>query len=69
VSDIRHSKAEEPNLVSSEMPCYQALEAADGDDMRPLEALMAALLAKQLLDVHQAAISNGDSKPSERKLH
>jgi len=59
-----------PELIAIDKdPYYAALEAADGDDFQPLEDLMAALLAKQLYDVHQAATSNGEPNTGDRRFH
>lgn len=59
-----------PEQISRDKnPYYKALEAADGGDLTVLEELLATMLAKQLLGVHQAAISNGDATESERTFH
>ena len=46
-------------IASNKTPYYEALEAADSGDLRPLEDLLSSLLATQLLDVHKAATSEG----------
>lgn len=59
-----------PELIAQDKdPYYKALEAADDGDFEPLEKLMGALLAQQLLDVHQAATSDGETDPGDRKFH
>jgi hypothetical protein len=41
-------------------PRRNRVESADNEDVEPLEKLMAALLAKQLYDIHQAATSDSE---------
>lgn len=56
-------------IAADKTPYYRALEAADAGDLRPLEDLLSTLLAKQLLDVHAAAIANGQQPERDRTLH
>jgi Fic family protein len=59
-----------PELIAEDKdPYYKALESADGGDFEPLGKLMGALLAKQLYDIHQAATSNGETDPGDRRFH
>lgn len=59
-----------PELIAIDRdPYYAALEAADNGNFQLLEDLMAALLAKQLYDVHQAATADGEPTATNRKFH
>jgi Fic family protein len=60
-----------PELITADKdPYYAALEAADADDLSVLEKLLAALLAKQLYDIHRVATEgNGGTTASERTFH
>jgi Fic family protein len=60
-----------PALIAADKdPYYAALEAADAGDLSELEKLLAALLAKQLYDVHRVATEgNDDSQPDDRTFH
>lgn len=59
-----------PELIAEEKaPYYKALEAADGDDFGPLEGMLAALLAKQLLEVHRAATGQDGLEAGPHKFH
>jgi len=60
-----------PELIAADKdPYYAALEAADAGDLMDLERLLAALLAKQLYDVHRAATEDeGGSEPHDRTFH
>lgn len=56
-------------IAGNKAPYYQALEAADGGDLGPLEELLSGLLATQLLDVHQAALGSATGGPGQPVLH
>lgn len=56
-------------IASDKQPYYRALEAADGGDLKPLEDLLGACLARQLYDVHVAATTFGDRRDTDRTLH
>lgn len=60
-----------PELISVDKdPYYTALEAADAGDLTVLERLLAALLAKQLYDVHRTATEgNGGGDPANHTFH
>jgi len=60
-----------PELIAADKdPYYAALEAADAGDLTLLEKLLAALLAKQLYDIHRVATEgNGGSEPHDRTFH
>jgi len=60
-----------PELIAIDKdPYYAALEAADDGDLAVLEKLLAALLAKQLYDVHRTATEgNGDESPEDHTFH
>lgn len=59
-----------PELIAADKkPYYAALEAADADDLSVLERLLAALLAKQLYDIHRVATEGNGGETPERTLH
>jgi Fic family protein len=59
-----------PELIALDKdPYYAALEAADGGDLTVLETLLAALLARQLYDIHRVATQGNGDEPPERTLH
>jgi Fic family protein len=60
-----------PELIAADKdPYYAALEAADAGDLSVLERLLAALLARQLYDIHRVATEgNGGSEPHDRTFH
>jgi Fic family protein len=60
-----------PELIAADKrPYYSALEIADSGNLAELENFMQALLARQLVDVHSAAQTNGtDQSPPEPRLH
>jgi Fic family protein len=59
-----------PELIAIDKdPYYAALEAADDGDLTVLETLLAALLAKQLYDIHRVATQGNGGEPPERTLH
>jgi len=59
-----------PELIAADKdPYYAALEAADKDDLTILEKLLAALLARQLYDIHRAATEGDDSHSPNRTFH
>lgn len=60
-----------PELIAIDKdPYYTALEAADAGDLTVLEKLLAALLAKQLYDVHRTATEgNGGDDPANHTFH
>lgn len=57
-----------PELIAADKdPYYAALEAADAGDLTVLEKLLAALLAKQLYDIHGLATEgDGGDEPHDR---
>jgi Fic family protein len=60
-----------PELIAlNKDPYYAALEAADAGDLSVLEKLLAALLAKQLYDVHRIATEgNGGDDSADHTFH
>jgi Fic family protein len=59
-----------PELIASDKdPYYAALEAADAGDLTILEKLLAALLARQLYDVHRAATEGDGSTSGDHTFH
>lgn len=56
-------------IAADKKPYYEALEKADGGDLQPLEDLLATLLARQLLEIHRTATTNGEKSTAERTLH
>jgi Fic family protein len=60
-----------PELIAADKdPYYAALEAADAGDLTVLEKLLAALLAKQLYDIHRVATEgDGDEDSRHRTFH
>jgi Fic family protein len=60
-----------PELIAADKdPYYAALEAADAGDLTVLERLLAALLAKQLYDIHRVATEgDGGTEPQDRTFH
>lgn len=60
-----------PELIAADKdPYYAALEAADAGDLTVLEQLLAALLAKQLYDIHRVATEgNGGAERQDRTFH
>jgi Fic family protein len=59
-----------PELIAVDKdPYYGALEAADESDLTVLERLLAALLAKQLYDIHRVATQGNGGESPERTLH
>jgi Fic family protein len=59
-----------PELIAADKsPYYAALEAADAGDLTVLEKLLAALLAKQLYDIHRIATEGNGDEPADRTFH
>jgi Fic family protein len=59
-----------PEQISRDKaPYYKALESGDGGDLQPLEDLLSAMLATQLLGVHKTATSNGNDESHDRTFH
>lgn len=59
-----------PELIAENKdPYYAALEAAYDGDLEILEKLLAALLAKQLYDIHRVATEGNGGEPPARTLH
>jgi Fic family protein len=60
-----------PELIAVDKdPYYAALESADNGDLSVLEQLLAALLARQLYDVHRRATEgNGGDSPEDHTFH
>ena len=59
-----------PELIAADKsPYYSALEAADAGDLTVLEKLLAALLAKQLYDIHRIATEGNGNEPVDRTFH
>lgn len=60
-----------PELIAVDKdPYYTALESADAGDLTVLEKLLAALLAKQLYDVHRTATEgNGGGDSANHTFH
>ena len=59
-----------PELIAADKnPYYAALEAADSGDLTVLEKLLAALLAKQLYDIHRIATEGNGGEPQDRTFH
>jgi len=56
------------SIAADKNPYYLALESADSGDLGPLEELLAAMLARQLLEVHEAALKAG-TEGVDRTLH
>jgi len=59
-----------PELIAADkVPYYSALEAADAGDLAILEKLLAALLARQLYDVHRIATEGNGGEQPDRTFH
>jgi Fic family protein len=59
-----------PELIAMDKdPYYAALESADDGDLTTLEKLLAALLAKQLYDVHRVATEGNGSDADKHTFH
>jgi Fic family protein len=56
-------------IAEDKEPYYAALEAADAGDLSVLEKLLAALLAKQLYDVHRVATEGDGGDPADHTFH
>jgi hypothetical protein len=59
-----------PELIAlNKDPYYAALEAADAGDLSVLEKLLAALLAKQLYDIHRIATEGNGDDSADHTFH